>query len=247
MRAALSLICICLLTFSAQAQSVLQGTLLGRDSLPLAGATIQNIRTRSISVSDNNGVYSIAAGTSDTILFRAIGYYPLALHVNIIPPVLYLRTQTIDLQGVEITKRNYLKDSLERRQEYNKNFNFRRPKFTEMVKVVPMGIAFDIHKIYDGLSLKRMKRSEVFRSRLINFEHEQYVDQLFTPELVARYTRLDGDSLKQFMKSYRPSFEFVHGITSYDLLSYIKKSASTYRVQRDSTSHKQKSSMQGTY
>lgn len=221
------------MAFSAQAQSVLQGTLLGRDSLPLAGATIQNIRTKSISVSDNSGAYTISAGSQDTILFRAIGYYPLAMSVGIIPPVLHLRSQAVDLQGVEIVKRNYLKDSLERRQEYGRNFNFRRPKFTEMVTVVPMGIAFDIHKIYDGLSLKRMKRSEVFRARLINFEHEQYIDQLFTPELVVRYTGMEGDSLKQFMRSYRPSFEFMHGISSYDLLLYIKQSAAKYREEGD--------------
>lgn len=235
MRAALSFICICLLAFSAQAQSVLQGTLLGRDSLPLAGATIQNIRTKAITVSDNNGMYIINVNATDTILFRAVGYYPLAMNVKIIPPVLYLRSQAVDLQGIEIVKRNYLKDSLDRREEYGRSFNFRRPRFTEMVKIVPMGIAFDIHKIYEGLSLKRMKRSEVFRSRLINFEHEQYIDQVFTPELVARYTGMDGDSLKQFMRSYRPDFAFVHGISSYDLLFYIKTSATKFRTQGDST------------
>jgi len=98
MHKALSFICIaCLLSLSAQAQSILQGRILGRDSLPLAGVSIRNINTRSITISNSNGLYSITANDNDTILFRAIGYIPLAMRAMLIPRPLYLRSQMIGL------------------------------------------------------------------------------------------------------------------------------------------------------
>lgn len=237
MRKALSFICtICLLSLSAQAQSVLQGRILGRDSLPLAGVSIRNINTKSITISNRDGLYTITANNNDTILFRAIGYIPLAMRAMIIPRPLYLRSQVIDLQGVEIVKRNYLKDSLERREAYKKGFNFRRPKVQEVVKIGFPYIAVNIHQLYKALSFKSNKKADVFKERLINFERDQYVDQRFTPELVANLTGLDGDSLQHFINRNRPSYEFAVSASQYDLLLFIKQAVEKYRRTPDTTS-----------
>lgn len=230
MRKALSSICtICLLSLSAQAQSVLQGSILGRDSLPLAGVSIQNINTKAITISGNDGFYAIPANDQDTILFRAIGYVTLALRAAIIPQSLYLRPLVTDLHGVEIIKRNYRKDSLERRVEFQKGFDFRRPKFGEVVKVIPMGIAINIHQLYKAVSFKSNRKADVFKERLIRDEQDRYVDQHFTPELVARLTGLDGDSLQHFMLRNRPSYAFVTGSSQYDLLVFIREAVERYR------------------
>lgn len=230
MRKALSFICsISLLSLSAQAQSVLEGRILGRDSLPLAGVSIQNIHTKAVTISNSDGHYSIPANNNDTILFRAIGYVTLALRTALVPRTLYLRSQAVDLRGVEIVKRSYLKDSLERREEYQKGFNFRRPKFGEVVKIIPMGIGININQLKKAVSFKSNKRADIFKERLINHEQEQFINQRFTPELVANLTGLEGDSLQHFMHHNRPSFEFARDASQYDLLLFIKQSAEKYR------------------
>ncbi len=229
LRILLTLSILLSLTLSTYAQLTRQGTVLGRDTLPLAGVTVLNLRTQSIAVADDNGSYAISFQHGDTVLFRAIGYYPLAIAAERIPAILRLQTQVLDLERVEITRRDYRRDSLERREEYRQAFNFRRPRFTEMVMIVPTGMAFNIHKVYQGLSFKKNKRKERFRSRLINYEQELYIDHLFTPQLVAQYTNLEGDSLQYFMKTYRPAYQQLNNMAGYDLLFYIKQSAARYR------------------
>ena len=230
MRKDVSFICsICLFSLSAQAQSVLEGRISGRDSLPVAGVSIQNITTKAVTVSNSDGHYSIPANNSDTILFRAIGYITLALRKPLVPRTLYLRPQAVALRGVEIVQHNYLRDSLERREEYQKGFNFRRPKFGEVVKVTPLGIGININQLKKAVSFKANKRADVFKERLINYEQDRFIDRRFTPELVAGLTGLDSDSLQHFMNHNRPSFEFARDASQYDLLLFIKHAAETYR------------------
>lgn len=232
MRKALSFICsICLTALSAQAQaqSVLEGRILGWDSLPLAGVSIRNIHTNAVTVTNSEGYYSIPANSNDTILFRAIGYVILALRKPLVPRTLYLRSQAMDLQGVEIVQRSYLKDSLELREEYQKGFNFRRPKFGEVVKIIPMGIGININQLKKAVSFKANKRADIFKERLINFEQDKFIDQRFTAELVANLTGLEDDSLQHFMNHNRPSFEFARDASQYDLLLFIKQAAEKYR------------------
>lgn len=230
MRKALSFICfIGLTSVPAQAQSVLQGRIMDRDSLPLAGVSIQNIHSKAVAVTNSEGFYSITANDRDTILFRALGYVTLALRTALVPRVLYLRSQAMDLHGVEIVQRSYLKDSLELREEYQKGFTFRRPKFGEVVKIIPLGIGININQLQKALSFKSNKQSDAFKKRLINYEQDKFIDQRFTRELVANLTGLDGDSLRYFMDHHRPSFEFAREASQYDLLLFIKQSAEQYR------------------
>ncbi len=221
--------CLCLSALCSQAQSVVHGRVLGQDSLSLPGVSIQNIRSRHITISNNEGVYDITARPGDTILFTAIGYIPYSGRAGSIPPQLYLHPQIITLKGVEVLKRNHIKDSLELREEYGKAFNFRRPKFREVVMITPLGIGVNINKLYKALSFANNKRSLTFKKRLINFEHDQFIDQRFTPDLIAKYTGLDGDSLQLFINRYKPDYRFATEASQYDFIVYIKEACERFR------------------
>lgn len=224
----LLLITLCCFQLSASAQTV-QGNIMGKDSLPLAGVFIQNIHSKAYTLSNGDGYFSIAASAMDTLLFRAPGHLTLSFRAISLPAIIWLPGEIVQLTGVEIIKRTHRQDSIALRQDYGKNFNFRRPKFREIVILGFPGIALNINQFYRLLKLKHNKQQLTFKRRLQDYEQEKYVSQFFTPELVNRYSGLEGDSLKQFMLRHAPSYQFMKDASTYDLLFYIKQAAESFR------------------
>lgn len=219
---------LCGWQLSTTAQTV-QGNIMGKDSLPLPGVFIQNIHTKVYSVSNGDGYFSISAGPLDTLFFRAAGHLPVSFRAISLPGILYMRPEIIQLAGVEIVRKSYREDSIALREEFRKNFNFRRPKIQEVLVIMPTGIGVNIFQLYKALSFKNNKRQLTFKSRLQKYEQEQYVSQFFTPQLVAQYSGLQGDSLQRFILMHKPDFQFMKDASTYDLLLYIKQAAERFR------------------
>lgn len=224
----LLLILLCGFRLSTSAQTV-QGTIMGRDSLPLPGVFVQNIHSKVFTVSNGDGYFSIAAGPLDTLFFKAPGHLPISFRVISLPGIIYMPGEIVQLTGVEIIKKTHRQDSLALRQDYGKNFNFHRPKFREVVILGFPGIGLNIQQLYRVFKLKHNKQQLTFKRRLQEYEQEKYVEQFFTPELVARYSGLEGDSLKTFMLRHAPSYQFIKDASTYDLLFYIRQAAATFR------------------
>lgn len=223
---------ILLLCWSASAsfaQSTVESRVTGSDSLPLPGVSVKNIRSGMLAVSGTDGRFRINALPADTLLFTAIGYIPVAMRAGSLPAVLRMRTQITQLPGIEVRKRTHTADSIALREEYRKQFDFRRPKWHEVGMITPTGIAVNIHKLYKALSFANNKRSDTFKKRLRNHEQEQFIDQRFTPELVGRFTGLQGDSLTRFMNTRRPDFKFAREAADYDFLLFIREECSRFR------------------
>lgn len=219
---------LCGWQLSANAQTV-RGNIMGKDSLPLPGVFIQNIHTKVYSVSNGDGYFSISAGPLDTLLFRAAGHLPISFRAISLPGLLYMRPEIIQLAGVEIVRKTYREDSIALREDFRKNFNFRRPKIQEVLVIMPTGIGVNIFQLYKALSFKNNKRQLTFKRRLQEFEQEKYVTRFFTPELVTKYSGLQGDSLQKFMLLHPPTFQFIKDASTYDLLLYIKQAAERFR------------------
>jgi hypothetical protein len=215
--------------FSAAAQSAVTGMVSGRDSLPLPGVSVRNIRTNSMTITNGNGAYSIAAGPGDTLFFSAMGYLSIGMRAELVPAELRLRTLVTSLPGVEVVQKTRRRDSLETREEFRAAFNFRRPKVHEVVMITPVGIGVNIHKLYKALSFSNNKRSETFKRRLITHEQERFIDERFSPELVAGRTGLSGDSLTRFINSFRPDYKFAVEASDYDLILYIINACGKFR------------------
>lgn len=214
---------------SAAAQSAVSGTVAGRDSLPLPGVSVRNIRTNGMTVTDVNGRYTIGAGAEDTLFFSAIGYLSLGIRADLVPAELRLRTLITSLPGVEIVKKSRRRDSLETREEFSAAFNFRRPKVREVVMITPVGIGVNINKLYKALSFANNRRSETFKKRLIKHEQDEYIDERFTAELVTARTGLKSDSLLRFMNHNRPDYRFTVEASDYDFILFILQAVREFR------------------
>ncbi len=208
---------------------MVEGLVAGRDSLPLPGVSIKNIRSGTLAVSAGSGHFRITAQSGDTLLFTTIGYVPLAIQAGRLPKVLFLHTQITRLPGVEVRKRTHTADSLALREEYNKAFNFRRPRWHEVGMITPTGIGINIYKLYKALSFKSNKRADVFKERLLSYEQQKFIDQRFTPALVTQFTGLRGDSLARFMNTCRPDYQFTAEAADYDFIRFIVEACARFR------------------
>lgn len=136
----------------------------------------------------------------------------------------------VQLKTVNIVRYNFFKDAAAFREEYTKEMTFRRPKWFEVYKIT----AVDIHKLYQVTQFKKNRKKIAFRHMLLDKEQDMYVNSVYTPSLVNKVTRLDGDSLQLFMHYYRPEYSFIKTASDYDIYAEIKKHYGAFIKTRDS-------------
>jgi hypothetical protein len=177
---------------------------------------------------DSNGNYEIDVAEKDSIWFSYLGKptvkYPvlkmtdpqnfdIALHINV----------TV-LKGVTVRPRNYRLDSLQNLIDYAKIFNYERPGLKVTGGGAPgVGIGFDLDEIIRVFQFRRNKNMLKFQERLIEQEHDKFIDHRFNKQLVRRMTNLTDTELDSFMVAYRPTYEFAATASDYEFNSYIKK------------------------
>lgn len=230
------LILLLFLSMESRAQSTLSGEVLSsKDSLPLTGVTILNKRSGFAATSDDKGIFTIHARQGDTILLKRLGYTPLLYITDREKSGIHFRMtpQPIELKSVTVMHYHLLKDSLRLREEFRRSFDFRRPRWNEVVPYVGIGFAININQLSKALAFKSNRRKEKFRGLLFEKEKENLVEARFTPEVVTKVTGMQGDSVTQFMQKFAPHYDFVKNATTYDLYEYIKQQYLKYISSRD--------------
>jgi len=187
-------------------------------------------------ITDSNGNYIIIVDLSDSIYFsylgratskfaiRDINYssgFDIALHVD-----------PVTLQEVKVMPRSYRDDSIQNRRDYEKYFDYKKPGFKITDGSGGLGAGVDIDALIGMLQKDKIRRAKAFQGRLIDEEHDKYVDHRFARSVVLKITRLEGDELDSFMVRYRPSYEFCKKATDYDLYDYIKLALKEYQKDR---------------
>jgi hypothetical protein len=71
------------------------------------------------------------------------------------------------------------------------------------------------------------------KKRLEKEEEDYYVDSRYNKDFVAKITHLKGDSLLQFMRRYRPSYDYCRKAANVDILVYISDSYKQYMKPED--------------
>lgn len=223
-------ICALLLPAGAALAQQAQGTVFGHDSLPLPGSVVTNIRNHATSLTDALGRFSLSAASGDTLLVQALGHLPGSVIVNLAMLRIYLRPKIEQLAGVDIRQRKRQQDSLDDRENFRAAFDFRRPKFREVMIITPVGIGVNIHKLYKALSFSSNRSKSTFRRRLIAHEQGQYTGERFNDSLVARWSGLRGDSITQFKNLYPPTYRFALEASDYDFIRYIRMASDSFRL-----------------
>ena len=92
--------------FNIFAQNTLTGNIFDNDlrSLSIEGATIKNLTSKAIALSNKDGHFAISAKVGDLISFGYSGYQTDTVYlINVFPKNVYLRAQVNTLNTVNIT------------------------------------------------------------------------------------------------------------------------------------------------
>ncbi len=218
----------CFTALQAHAQYQVKGTVYDSSrTYPLDAVTVLSSSGKG-AITDINGNYQIDVGEKDSIWFSYLGKPTIKFPVlKMTDPSRFdiaLRINVTVLKGVTITPRNYRLDSLQNRQDYAKIFNYEKPRLKPTLGGGPggVGVGFDLDEIIQMFQFRRNRNMMKFQERLIEEEHDKFVDHRFNKQLVRRLTNLDGEALDSFMVLYRPTYQFAIATSDYDFQTYIK-------------------------
>lgn len=213
--------------FTGFAQQFLTGKVSKRDNLEmLSSVSVYNQTLRKHSLSDEAGNYRIMAQPGDIVIFSSVGYHADTIAVSAkmlgaeFPILLDLRP--VSLQAVTVgSLSNYQLDSLERRQVYSWIYEQQPQPVVERQRQGD-GVGVELNVIPHGSSEVRQRLK--LKKRILREEEQHYVSYRFSADYISRLTHLEGDSLKQFMVRYRPTYDFCRSAANIDILVYINDS-----------------------
>lgn len=194
---------------------------------PLWKASIVNVNTGEISLTDSTGHFQIQARDYNNLVFSYIGYFSDTSRIN----ALFLH-QLLDIglhrnkfsiAPVEIIghRPDYSFDSVQRRYWFEGALDQQKTRGLNAV-------AHPISGLYDALS-GRQKRIWRFQKDYKAYEEQRYIESRVRPGQIELVFGLSGDSLKQFLYWYQPSYTFVRNATDYQLLEDVKRAIILFR------------------
>lgn len=205
-----------------------------RDSIthePIALASVTNLNTGTTVMTGGNGRFRIELAENHVLSFAAVGYYFDTIHYNKDflkqdTLALYLAPLAHNLGNVTVTGRGlnrYQLDSIERREEFLRAVvSYKIPTISRANSGA--GIA---------LNLDRFSRHEKTKRRAFDFfeanEVQAYINYRFSPQLVAKYSNLKDDEMRDFMQRYRPTGDWLRkNPTEEDVIYYINEKLKLY-------------------
>jgi hypothetical protein len=177
-------------------------------------------------ITDSNGNYMIRVDEGDSLRFSYLGRTTQMFPVTIMNPTtgfdIALHVNPTQLGEVRVAPKNYKLDSIQNRKDYEKIFDFRKPGLSLSDGSTGGGVGVDLDELINVFRFKRTRRLLAFQERLVEDEHDKFIDHRFSRYIVKKITGLDGDLQDSFMRRYRPSYEFTKATSDYEFYDYIK-------------------------
>src|SRR5882757_2903896 len=218
--------------FTGFTQQFLTGKVRKKETLEiLSSVSVYNQTLRKHSLSDEEGKYRIMAQSGDIVIFSCVGYHAdtIAVSAKILGaefPIL-LDLRPVSLQAVTVgSLTNYQLDSLERRQVYSWIYEQQPQPVVERQRQGD-GVGIELNVIPHGSSEVRQRLH--LKKLILREEQQYYVNFRFSADYISHHTHLEGDSLKQFMVRYRPTYDFCRKAANIDILVYINNNFKKFK------------------
>jgi hypothetical protein len=209
---------------NGDAQQFLTGKVYVKGSTDtLISVSIHNITAQRYDLSDEDGSFRVQAMPGDHISFSSVGHRTDTITVTAsmltasYPVYLEIKAQTLATVRVGEFS-NYQLDSLDRRKDYAWVYDHgNTPRMEKQREGDGVGVQLNVFRNSSAAA----KNRERLEKRLQKEEQDYYVDFRYNKDYVAKITHLQGDSLKSFMKKYRPSYDYCRKAAMVDILVYI--------------------------
>lgn len=189
-------------------------------------------------VTDSLGRYTITVVESDSLFFSYLNKetmkFPVRNISNLDAFEISLHIKINEFPMVTVRQRNYRLDSLQNRIEYAKIFNFKKPGIGLTSNPTPggVGVGIDLESLINMFRFKRNRSILKVQERLLQEEQDKYVNHRFNKYIVRRLTQLQGDDLNNFMRIYKPSYEFTLQCNDLELGVYIQRCFEVYNKSK---------------
>lgn len=200
------------------AQGVLTGNIFDYTSrsTALEGATVRNLSTKAVALTDKDGMFRLSAKIGDLVSFGLVGFETDTVYlINLFPRNVYLRPQVNQLNTVNIAG-----------AKISPFLDVRDPNAVPARQV-------DYSKERGGLRLNlgygRYRKQQAKVQELE--EYDQYNEEIsrnFSKEFVRKLLKLDSADLRNFMDLYRPSVALVKSERPFNYELYIAQCYSSW-------------------
>lgn len=183
---------------------------------PVAFVNIINKTTGSISISEQNGNFSIMAHANDVVEFTSIGYDTASILLT--PGVaanwykrIRMHKAVYSIGEVEISNLTpYQRDSAERRSTYASQLNEQKVR----------SVMSPITAIADNISRKKRMQWR-FQRNFAKWEDEKYIDTRYSVETVESVTGLSEQDAYLFMAAYPMNADYARIASDVEIQMWI--------------------------
>ena len=228
-----------LLFVAAKSQLTISGTVYdSTKAIPVKDVLIQS-SNGTATTTDSTGHYAIVTTDKDSLTFiylnkptarfavkqiKDIGNFDISLHIRISEK---FRT----LKEVRVYSKNFRQDSIENREQYAKLFNYEKPGIKLSSNDYSGAAGMNLDELINVFRFKRNRQLKKMQARVLEQEKENYINYRFNKNTVRRVTRLEGQDLDNFMKEFRPDFEFTQRCSIVEFYHYILNASYQFKKE----------------
>lgn len=194
-----------------------------------------------VAITDSTGKYLIAVSPNDSLWFSYLGKntqrYPVDTINNFSDFEIALHIDSHWLPTVTVHNRNYLLDSLQNRRDYANVFNYHKPGLSVVQTPASsytnggLTVGFDLDAIIQSFQFHKNREMAAFQRRLIQDEHDAYIDHRMSKYFVKQLTDLQSPQLEDFIKEYKPPYELLLQMNDLELGYYIEQCYKLYSAK----------------
>lgn len=204
-------------------QNAVQGLIMEKSGASrIANVSVQNKKTGARVLSNELGLFQIAASAGDTLIFSKLGYSDIVKPLLSMTDLVLQMQKVIELQEVRVTGQSKKEELDEFRDQYRKKGSYYGGKPPLLAYVFqPLTAIYELI----GKTPNQARRFNLFYLKELE---QTEIDRRFNASLVGNLTGLADADLKNFMVTYRPDYETLSRMDEYAFINYVKKSLETF-------------------
>lgn len=182
----------------------------------IEGATVKNLSTKSLVITDKDGRYAIAAKVGDLVSFGMVGYQTDTVYLTrLVVKNIYLRVQintlnTVDINSTKVSPYLDVKDPnavAAKEVEYSKERGGLR-----------LNLGF-------GKNRREQEKVQLLEE---NDRIQEEINRNFNEKYIKKLVKFQGPNIKDFIDMYRPTVEQVKSERPFNYDYYISNAYSTW-------------------
>ena len=204
-------------------QNAVQGLVMEKSGASrIANVSVVNKKTGARVLSDELGLFQIAAAAGDTLLLSKSGYADIVKPLLTMTDLVLQMQKIIELDEVKVTGQTKKEELDEFRDQYRKKGSYYGGKPPLLAYVFQ-----PVTALYELLG-KTPNQARRFNLFYLKEMEQTEIDRRFNVSAIGRITGLIDADLKNFMVTYRPGYEILSGMDEYAFINYVKRSLETF-------------------